>query len=175
MCLFACSYALLLIKDSLSFVMSWIACVAIDLSIFMLISRTVDYMLSWALDHLLLSLLVMCLGTVSLDIVSLTQYQGIDFFCLFGVVFQLRRRTCSPTSVITSSCWFFFICAFNDDYHFSETKEFEMRMMGERNYLLELQGLDLHLSSLHLTAKQCDSGSSFYTLLLCMVSLFYLA
>lgn len=92
MCLFACSYALLWIKDSLSFIISWIACVAIDLSIFMLISWTVDYMLSWVLDHLLLFLLVICLGTVSLDNVSLTQYQGIDFLCLFCVVFSAEKK-----------------------------------------------------------------------------------
>ena len=79
MYLLACSYALLWIKDSLSFVISWIACAAIDLSIFMLMFWIGDYMPLWALDHMLLSLLVMCLGTVSLDVVSLTQYQGIDF------------------------------------------------------------------------------------------------
>ena len=72
---------------------------------------------------MLLSLLVMHLGTVSLSNVSLTQYQGIDFFCLFGVVFSVEKKNMwIMTPAVGSSSYVHSMIG----YHFLETKDVEM-------------------------------------------------
>ena len=95
----------------------------------------------------------------SLDNVSLTQYQGIDCLCLFCVAFSVEKKNMLSNKwyqqvVKDSSCWFFFICAFNAGYYFLETKDFEMSMMGECNYLLEFSR---NRSSSILTTSHCQA------------------